>query len=245
MVSVFLSKSLSFLTYHIYYMCLLCFGCFCWLGVRKSIRPVKIELFGVGVVMSVHLEHGADCLHMVQLMPLHPQTPSYLVLFKSRLILRFWYRLTQVVLEKRSLKWCSSSSRHNRICFYSDSYCFVLQFQIACMPAVTFSTIERFYLSGTGTHRQPRTTWVKNIHDNHAGRAVQIPQLQLKDTTLKTYLTKITWNEQIRPTSLSVEETICVAFERSNSPTTSPLKLIRRMLKVFSKKIDIITSSSC
>jgi len=34
------------------------------------------------------------------------------------------------------------------------------------MPAVTFSTIERFYLSGTGTHRQPRTTWVKNIHDD-------------------------------------------------------------------------------
>jgi len=82
---------------------------------------------------------------------------------------------------------------------------------------------------------RPRTTWVKNIHDNHAGGAVQIPQLQLKDTALKTYLTKITWNEQIWPTSLSVGETICVAFERSNSPTTSPLKLIR-MLKVFLQK---------
>jgi len=35
----------------------------CWLGVRKSIRPVKIEWWGVGVVIC--LERGADCLHMV------------------------------------------------------------------------------------------------------------------------------------------------------------------------------------
>ena len=45
----------------------------CWLGVRKSIQPVKIEWWGVGVVIC--LERGADCLHMVQLIPLHPKTP--------------------------------------------------------------------------------------------------------------------------------------------------------------------------
>jgi len=50
------------------------------------------------------LERGADCLHMVQLMPLHPKTTSSLVSFKSRLVLPFWYRLTQVVLEKSPLK---------------------------------------------------------------------------------------------------------------------------------------------
>jgi len=49
------------------------------------------------------LERGANCLHMVQLMPLHPQTPSSLASFESRLVLPFWYRLTQVVLEKRPL----------------------------------------------------------------------------------------------------------------------------------------------
>jgi len=49
------------------------------------------------------LERGADCLHFVQLMPLHPKTPSSLATFKSRLVLHFWYRLTQVVLEKRVL----------------------------------------------------------------------------------------------------------------------------------------------
>ena len=64
----------------------------CWSGVRKSIRPVKnFEWWGVGVVIC--LERGADCLRMVQLMPLHPQTPSSLASFKSRLVLPFWYQL--------------------------------------------------------------------------------------------------------------------------------------------------------
>ena len=55
------------------------------------------------------LEWGADCLHMVQLMALPSQTPSSLASFKSRLVLPFWYRLTQVVLVKRPLNGCSSS----------------------------------------------------------------------------------------------------------------------------------------
>jgi len=55
------------------------------------------------------LDRGADCLHMVQLMPLHPKTPSSLASFKSRLVSPFWYRLTQVVLEKRPLNGCSNA----------------------------------------------------------------------------------------------------------------------------------------
>jgi len=46
------------------------------------------------------LEQDADCLHVVQLMPLHLQTPLSLALFKSRLVLPFWYLLTQIVLEE-------------------------------------------------------------------------------------------------------------------------------------------------
>ena len=46
----------------------------CRLGVRESIRPVKIKWWGIGVVMC--LERGADCLHMVQLMPLPYQNPT-------------------------------------------------------------------------------------------------------------------------------------------------------------------------
>ena len=45
----------------------------CWLGVRKSIRPVNIEWWGVGVV--TFLEWGADCLHVIQLMPLPFENP--------------------------------------------------------------------------------------------------------------------------------------------------------------------------
>ena len=54
--------------------------------------------------MVICLERGADCLHMVQLMP-HaiPQTPSSLASFKSRLVVPFWYQLAHVVLEKRPL----------------------------------------------------------------------------------------------------------------------------------------------
>ena len=80
----------------------------CWLGVKKSIRPVKIEQLGVGVVIC--LERGADCLHIVQLILLHPQTPSSFASFEFRLVLPFWYWLTHVVLEERPLSEFSSSS---------------------------------------------------------------------------------------------------------------------------------------
>jgi len=41
-------------------------------------------------------------------MPLYPKTPPSLASFKSRLVLPFWYRLTQAVLEKRPLNGCSA-----------------------------------------------------------------------------------------------------------------------------------------
>jgi len=56
------------------------------------------------------LERGADCLCVIQLMPLHPENPPSLASFISRLVLPFLYWLTHVVLEKRSLNGCSSSS---------------------------------------------------------------------------------------------------------------------------------------
>ena len=39
-----------------------------------------------------------------------PKIPKSLASFKSRLVLPFWYQLTQVVLEKRPLNGCNSSS---------------------------------------------------------------------------------------------------------------------------------------
>jgi len=52
--------------------------------------------------MALCLEQGAD-LHMAQLMPL-PLTVS--CFSKSRLVLPFWYWLTQVVPEKGPLNGC-------------------------------------------------------------------------------------------------------------------------------------------
>ena len=66
----------------------------CWLGIRKSILPIKIEWWGVGVV--IYVEWGADCLHLVQLMPLYPKTPSSRASFKSRLVSPSWSWLIQV-----------------------------------------------------------------------------------------------------------------------------------------------------
>jgi len=56
---------------------------------------------------STGLEHGADCLHMVQLMPLLSKTPSSIASLKFRLVLPLSYWLAQVVLKKRPLNGCS------------------------------------------------------------------------------------------------------------------------------------------
>jgi len=68
----------------------------CWLGVKKSIWPVKTEWW-VLVWLSVWSK-----VQTVSYSPAynHPQTPSSPASFKSRLVLPFWYWLTQVVLKK-------------------------------------------------------------------------------------------------------------------------------------------------
>ena len=51
----------------------------------------------------------------------HPQTPSSLASFKSRLVLPFWYQLTQVVLEKRPLNSSSSSIYWPHFCICNNN----------------------------------------------------------------------------------------------------------------------------
>ena len=58
--------------------------------------------------MVICLERGADCLHMVQLMPSHPKLYIISWLIKSRLVSRFWYLLSQVILKKRL--WCAETN---------------------------------------------------------------------------------------------------------------------------------------
>ena len=83
----------------------------CWLGIRKSIWPAKEFCDGVLVWLSIWSKMqivyiwSSWCLCIPK-----PRQSSSVASFKSRLDLPFWYRLTQIVLDKRSLNRCSSST---------------------------------------------------------------------------------------------------------------------------------------
>jgi len=53
----------------------------------ESVHPVKIQWWRVGMVIC--LEQGADCLHMVQLMPLPSRNPTISCLIKIQTGLRY------------------------------------------------------------------------------------------------------------------------------------------------------------
>ena len=92
----------------------------CWLGVKKSIRPEKIDWWGAGVVIC--LERVADCLHTVQLVPMPSQNPIISCLIQIRTGLTSWYSVTQVVLEKWPLNGSNSSSSSISITTVIDLY---------------------------------------------------------------------------------------------------------------------------
>ena len=103
----------------------------CWLGGRKrSIRPVKTEWWGVGVVVCS--ERGADCLHVVHLMPLHPKTPSSLASLNPD-----WFYVSGTSLPRLSWKrvWWACLSVSLCVCLstcISHNYMSNLQ-QFLCM----------------------------------------------------------------------------------------------------------------
>ena len=78
-----------------------------WLGLRKSIWPVKTEWRGVGMVYLSGVRCRLFAYGPADATVIPPKTPKSLASFKSRLVLPFWYRLTQVVLEKTPLNRCS------------------------------------------------------------------------------------------------------------------------------------------
>ena len=65
--------------------------------------------------MTICLERGADCCIWPSWCYCHTKTPPSLDAFKSRLVSPLWYRLIQVVLEKRPLNGCSCivTGHHN------------------------------------------------------------------------------------------------------------------------------------
>ena len=91
-------------------MCLQCFDTVGWVSEKASgLEKLSDEVYRVGVVIC--LQRCADCLHMVQLMPLPSQNPIISCLNQIQTGFTFLVPgLTQVVLEKRLLNGCSSSS---------------------------------------------------------------------------------------------------------------------------------------
>jgi len=123
--------------------------------------------------MVIYLQRGADCLHIVQLMPLHAKAPSSLASFKSRLALPFWYRLTQVVLEKRPLNgWVC-------VCVYI----YILTDDMLCCAYSGQCSVNI-----GGQCAEAVTVWRTNSHKCH---------IKLLQTTLKQkrYFTQKYWNE--------------------------------------------------
>ena len=82
-------------------ICLQCFDTVDWASGRASSLSDEVLMW-----LSVCSEAQIVCIWS-SWRHCHPKTPSPLALFKSRLVLPFWYRLTQVVLENRPLNGCS------------------------------------------------------------------------------------------------------------------------------------------
>jgi len=83
-------------------ICLQCFDIVGLKGIRKSFWPVKNCGYLSGARWTLFAYGPPDATAS--------QTPSSLASFKSRMVLPFWYRLTQILLEKSLLKEGSSGS---------------------------------------------------------------------------------------------------------------------------------------
>ena len=115
--------------------------------------------------MVICLQRGADCLHMVQLIPLHPKTPSSLASFKSRLVLPCYYRLIQVALEKRLLNRCSSSCCC--MCMLLTHSCFVLHTHTLTHLTALFPGLPRW--AGT---RKVKPIWILLKQETVSGSGI-------------------------------------------------------------------------
>jgi len=161
--------------YLLYTLCLQCFDTVGW-AVRKSIRPVKIDWWGVGVVIC---QWGADCLHNSPADATATQTPSSLASFKSRLVLPFWCRLTHIVLEKRSLNGCISSS-----CCQNDQ-------SLLCMYVRWMRTCIRKSTVRVTTSRAQMTRFQSRLELHESWKSVALwPVKALRQQTMSGLLSR-------------------------------------------------------
>ena len=124
----------------------------CWLGGRKGIRLVKKLSGGVLAWLSVW-SAVQTCIwpswchcYSLSLAPV-----------KSRLVLPFWYWLTQVVLEKRPLNGCSSVVvvGHTKI---KQMWKKITQIHVSCMFCVIISIHTAKLLQPITSHE--RNAWL-------------------------------------------------------------------------------------
>ena len=80
--------------------------------------------------MVICLQRDADCLHMVQLMPLPSQNPTISCLISIQTAFTFLVPAYRVVLEKRPLNGCSTSSFVAVQKFYAVDHCWPEMCQI-------------------------------------------------------------------------------------------------------------------
>ena len=158
----------------------------CWLGIRESTRPVKIEWWGVGVVIC--LERGprlfaygpAGATAIPNPHHLLPHlNPDWFYLFLPSVLWRCWLGGRKGIRPVKNFEWCSTGVV---ICLERDADLYMAQLMplpltVSCfskiqigftflVPADPGSPGERavkrvcvwFYLSGAGL---PRLSWKK------------------------------------------------------------------------------------
>ena len=94
---------------------------------RQEEHPAcRNEWWGVAVVVC--LKHGADCVSMVQLMPLHSKTSSCFASLKSEQVLPFWSRrwLRPIcawfsLIEHQDKRLARKYTRNGLFCFEPDA----------------------------------------------------------------------------------------------------------------------------
>jgi len=88
-------------------------------------------------------------------------TPSSLDSFKSRLVLPFWYRFTQIVLENRSLNGCNSNSSSSFCKGYCSHDNLKQLFQIIKLKWSQNTFIIKLHITTTTQWKTVTINWVE------------------------------------------------------------------------------------
>ena len=139
-------------------------------------------------------------------MPLHPKTLSSLASFKSRLVLPFYYRLTQVFfLEKKPLNGCSSSSCSSSCscccCCCCCCCCVILPTQLLTVCCVVVWFVRR---SDGPAHHHLRRGCSSRRHSGHRRHRNLANHASQPITGRRGFATSVGTNHRIQRTTCAV-----------------------------------------